>query len=164
MVSASAILRFYLISGVGTAAAFAGALLLRPGRPTWPGPLTAPPPDRAYGGSTPWPSPAMQVANAPLSRVSKIYGGGAIEGAYAGFSIPGGPHGRSPKSKAFVAPLESMVDKSLGAKDAVIELNVLPIWLQPLLALTDSKITYTLGDSRLLLNSVSVRHQKRTEW
>ena len=48
--------------------------------------------------------------------------GGAIKGAYAVFSIPGGPHGRSPKSKTFVDPLESMVDKSLGAKDVVIEL------------------------------------------
>ena len=48
--------------------------------------------------------------------------GGAIRGAYEGFSIPGGPHGRSPKSKIFVAPLESMVDKLLGAKDVVIEL------------------------------------------
>ena len=63
----------------------------------------------------------MQVANA-LSSSLKMNEGGAIKGAYAVFSIPGGPHGRSPKSKTFVAPLESMVDKSPGAKDVVIEL------------------------------------------
>ena len=44
-----------------------------------------------------------------------------------------------------------MVDKSLGAKDVVIELKVLPIWVQPSLALIDGKMTYTLGDSRLFL-------------
>ena len=57
-----------------------------------------------------------------------------------------------------------MVDNSPGAKDVVIELKVLPIWVQPSLALIDGKMTYTLGDSRLFLDSMSVRYQKRIEW
>lgn len=81
------------------------------------------------------------------------------------FSNPGGPHGRSPKSKTFVAPLVgSIVDNSPRAKDVVIELKVLPIWVQPSLALIDGKMTYTLGDARLSLNSVLIRYQKRIKW
>lgn len=63
----------------------------------------------------------MQVANA-LSSSLKMNEGGAIKGAYEVSSTPGGPHGRSPKLKLFVAPFESKVDKSPGAKVLVIEL------------------------------------------
>ena len=81
MIAVLATLRFYLITGVGTAAAFAGALLLRPGRPPPPGPETPPPPWTAIGGSIPWSAPGMQVANAPLSNSLKMNEGGAIVGA-----------------------------------------------------------------------------------
>lgn len=63
----------------------------------------------------------MQLANA-LSSSLKMNEGGAIKGAYEGSSTPGGPQGRSPKLKILVAPLESMVDNSPGAKVLVIEL------------------------------------------
>ena len=65
-------MKFYLISGVGSAAAFAGALLLRRGGETPFAVCTA------FGGSSPWRRPGMQVANAPLSRSLKINEGGAI--------------------------------------------------------------------------------------
>ena len=83
----------------------------------------------------------MHVAKAPLSSSLNMNEGGAISGAYEALWVPGGPQGRSPKLKLLVAPVDSsMVDTSLGANDVVIELKVLPIWVQPSLALMDGKI------------------------